>query len=346
MIRPLLALSLSVAALAEGSPAALHRYEAVEPHMGTLVRITVYTPDEKTAQAAFHAAFDRIRSLDAVLSDYRPASELNQITKSAINRPVQVSEDLLAVLRSSQNLAEATEGAFDITQGPVIRLWREARKTGQLPDPAALREAAERGGFRKLHLDAGNQTVTLDTPGMILDLGAIGKGYAASEAIEVLTGLGVRSALVAVSGDLAFSDAPPHERGWRIDLRPGGLPIDGIPDVLQLTHAAVSTAGSSEQHVDIDGHRYSHIINPASGTALVDDVTVTVVAPHGLEADGLDTAVSVLGADRGLALIESTPGAAALVVSRSPAGTTVRQSTRFTALAAEQKGLQALGFGL
>ena len=205
----LLGLSLSLIALAGPARSELDRYEAVEPHMGTLVRITLYAPGEQAAKDAFIAAFDRIRNLDRILSDYRPDSELNQITKAAVGRAVRVSEDLFTVLAVSQQLAEETGGAFDITQGPVVRLWRDARKTARVPDPAGLQDAARRSGFRKLHLDAGHRTVTFDMAGMALDVGAIGKGYAASEAIKVLDGLGVRSALVAVSGDLAFSEAPP-----------------------------------------------------------------------------------------------------------------------------------------
>jgi len=303
--------------------------------MGTLVRITLYAPDEEAARTAFRAAFDRIRALDGLLSDYRPDSELNQITRTA-GRAVPVSEDLFAVLARSQDLSEATGGAFDITQGPVIRLWREARKTGRVPDRASLQDAAARSGFRRLRLDAGRRTVTLDTAGMALDVGAIGKGYAASEAIAVLTGLGVRSALVAVSGDLAFSGAPPGQRGWRIAVHSGDPSIVSVPGVLELTNAAVSTSGSSEQHVDIDGRRYSHIIDPSSGIGLVDDITVTVIARHGLDADGLDTAISVLGAERGLTLIESRPGAAALIIRRTGAGTTVQPSSRFLELAARR----------
>ena len=300
--------------------------------MGTLVRVTVYTPDELTAKAAFRAAFDRIRDLDDVLSDYRPDSELNRITRTAINRDVRVSEDLFTVLRASQDLAEATGGAFDITQAPVIQLWREARRTGRVPGAAALRDAANRAGFRKLHLDARQRTVQFDMDGMALDVGGIGKGYAASEAIEALDARGVRSALVAVSGDLAFSNAPPGERGWRIGVHSGDPAVLNVPGVLELTHAAVSTAGSSQQHVDIGGRRYSHIVDPASGMGLVDDITVTVVAPHGLEADGLDTAASVLGAERGLALIESHPDAAALIIEHTSTGIRVRQSSRFVQL--------------
>jgi thiamine biosynthesis lipoprotein len=331
-MRPLLGLLLSLAALSDPARGRLLRFEAVEPHMGTLVRVTVYTRDEPSATAAFRAAFDRIANLDEILSDYKPDSELSRIARTAVGRPVAVSDDLFTVLRASQELAEATDGAFDITQAPVIRLWREARRTGRAPDPAALQEAANRSGFRRMHLDARQRTVMFDMAGMSLDVGANGKGYAASEAIEVLDGLGVESALVAISGDLAFSKAPPGERGWRIGVHSGDPTILGVPAVLELTNAAVSTAGNSEQHVDIAGRRYSHIIDPSSRMALVGDITVTVVAPNGLEADGLDTAVSVLGATRGLALIESRPPAAALIIEHAT-NTTVRTSSRFLALA-------------
>jgi len=331
-MRLLIGLSLSIAALPGPQATGLQRFEAVEPHMGTLVRLVVYTPGEREAREAFRAAFHRIRVLDETLSDYRPDSELNQITQGAVGKALPVGADLFAVLRASQDLAEATGGAFDITQGPVVRLWREARKTARAPDPEALQEAASRSGFRRVHLDPDRQTVTFDTAGMVLDAGAIGKGYAASEALAVLGRGGVSSALVAVSGDLAFSDAPPGGRGWRIAVHSGNPPDVSLPEVLELTHAAVSTSGSSAQHVDIDGQRYSHIVDPASRAGLVDDLTVTVVARHGIEADGLATAVSVLGVDRGLALIDSRPGAAALIIRRTPAGAMLLPSSRFREL--------------
>lgn len=319
-VRWFVCLSVSLLAIASDASPALRRYEAVEPHMGTLVRVTVYSPTEDSAKTAFRAAFDRIGSLDRILSDYRPDSELSQLTKTAVNRPTRVSDDLFAVLQASQALAQATNGAFDITVGPVTRLWREARRQGHLPGPLALREAASRTGFRHLHLDAARRTAMLDIPDMALDAGAIGKGYAASEALSTLTRLGVRSALVAVSGDLAFSEAPPGHRGWKIGIH---------SETLELTNAAVSTSGSTEQHLDVDGRRYSHIIDPLSPMGVVEDLTVTVIARHGLDADGLDTAVSVLGAARGMALIESRAGAAGVIVQRTAAGTRVLTSSRF-----------------
>jgi thiamine biosynthesis lipoprotein len=301
--------------------------------MGTLVRITLYAQNEAAAAGAFHAAFARIEDLDRILSDYRPDSELNEITRTAVVRPVTVSQDLFTVLRASQDLAAATNGAFDITEGPVIRLWRDARRTGRVPDASALEEAGRHSGYRKLHLDPKHRSVMLDTPGMALDVGANGKGYAASEALEVLRERGIRSALVAVSGDLAFSDAPPGERGWRIAVHSEDPSVVSFPAVLSLTNAAMSTAGSAEQHLDADGRRYSHIVDPATRLGLSNDIRVTVVARHGLDADGLDTAISVLGADRGLALVERRRDAAALIIQRTPTGTTVQPSSRFRELA-------------
>jgi len=324
-------------ALVAASSRPLQRYEAVEPHMGTLVKITLYASDEGLAVKAFRAAFDRIADLDQILSDYKPDSELNGLTVKAVGHPLPISRDLLTVLAASQELAAATDGAFDVTLGPVVRLWRTARATGRMPDAAALKEAAGRTGFRKLHLDLANQTAELDQPDMALDVGAIGKGYAASEALAVLRDRGIRSALVAVSGDLAFSDAPPGQRGWRIDIHNDDPALAGVPRVLELTNAAVSTSGPSEQHLDLDGRRYSHVIDPTSRMGLVDDITVTVIARNGLDADGLDTAVSLIGRDRGLSLIESRPGSAALIVERSGAGTRVTMSSRFRELPGMQR---------
>jgi thiamine biosynthesis lipoprotein len=275
----------------------LQPFEAVEPHMGTLFRIKLYAADEQQARSAFRAAFDRIHDLDAILSDYKPDSELNRISQS----PTRVSEDLFRVLTASQKLAEETGGAFDVTLGPVIRLWREARKLNRLPDTEALREAGSRCGYRKLHLDAASRTAALDQPGMQLDVGGIAKGYAADEALVALKHLGIRSALVAASGDLAFSDPPPGQRGWKIGV--------GSSDrVLELSNAAVSTSGDAAQHLDANGKRYSHIIDPATHMGLTTGITVTIVALRGIDADGISTAVSLLGPERGKKFLEKQSG--------------------------------------
>jgi thiamine biosynthesis lipoprotein len=271
--------------------------------MGTLVRIQLYADSEQRAADAFRAAFARIAQLDEALSDYKPDSELNRLSRAAAGVPVKVSADLFQVLAASQKLAEETGGAFDVTLGPVIRLWRQARKEHRLPDAEALREAGEHCSYQKLHLDPAKRTVSLGRAGMQLDLGGIAKGYAADAALLELSQLGIRQALVAVSGDLAIGDPPPGRRGWKI----------GVQDrIVELSNAAVSTSGDAEQHLDANGTRYSHIIDPSTGMGITSQMAVTIVARRGIDADGLATAASVLGVERGLAFIESRPDAKAL----------------------------------
>ncbi len=280
--------------------------------MGTLMRITLYATDQQTATSAVRAAFDRIHQLDEILSDYKPNSELNTICRTAVGRFVPVGEDLYRVLTVSQQLSKDSEGAFDITLGPVVRLWRTARSERRLPETTALQQAATHCGYRKLHLNVTDHSVMLDESGMQLDVGGIGKGYAADEALAVLTGLGIHSALIAASGDLAFSDAPPGTRGWRIGL--------ASTEVVVLSNAAVSTSGDTEQHLDVNSTRYSHVIDPSTNIGLSNRSRVTVLARHGINADGLSTAVSVLGVDRGLQLVEKYGAAKArILLPRTPA---------------------------
>jgi thiamine biosynthesis lipoprotein len=207
----------------------------------------------------------------------------------------------------------------------VIQLWRQARLDHRQPSLEALREAASRCGYRKLHLDAAAGTVLLDQPGMQLDLGAIAKGYAADAALAVLAKCGIRRALVAASGDLAIGEPPPGQRGWKIGVGRGG-PDDGLEQTLELSNAAVSTSGDAEQHLELGGKRYSHIVDPATSVGLTSAITVTVVARRGIDADSLSTAISVLGAEKGLALLRNHPDAAALIVTGEGAQAKVAES--------------------
>jgi thiamine biosynthesis lipoprotein len=275
--------------------------------MGTLVRIRLYAGDQEQAGAAMRAAFARIAEVDRELSDYLPDSELNRLCRAPAGTPAAVSADLFRVLEASERLARETGGEFDVTLGPVIRLWRQARRDGRVPSAEALAAARAHSGHAKMRLDAAARTVTLAEAGMRLDLGAIGKGYAADAALAVLRERGITRALVAASGDLAFGDPPPGRDGWRIGVDPAR--------VLELRNAAVSTSGAAEQHADIGGKRYSHIVDPASGMGLTAPITVSVIAPRGIDADSLATAVSVLGAERGMALIAQRPHTAAWIVS-------------------------------
>jgi thiamine biosynthesis lipoprotein len=304
---------LLLAAFLGSAQAEQQPFEAVEPHMGTLVRIKLFAKSELQAREAFRAAFARIAQLDAMLSDYKPESELNRLSRAPAGRPVTVSEDLWRVLSASQQLAAQTGGAFDITLGPMIQLWRGARKENRLPDAAALREAAARCGYGKLRLDEPQRTATLAEPGMQLDLGGIAKGYAADAALSTLRGLGIGSALVAISGDIVCGDPPPGKRGWKIAAGVAAEGAAAARPVLELSNAAVSTSGDAEQYLESNGARYSHIVDPATRQGITSRIGVTVVAPRGIQADSLATALSLLDTGRALALVDQQAETAALI---------------------------------
>lgn len=219
-----------------------------------------------------------------------------------------------------------------MTVGPLTHLWRQARQEQRLPTSAAIKSARSRCGYRKMQLDAADHTIEFDEPQMLLDAGGIAKGYAADEALAVLWNVGVHSALVAASGDLAFGDAPPGEPGWKIGVDSFDRADKPFTRVLMLSNAAVSTSGSSEQHLNAGGKTYSHIIDPKTGIGLEDDLTVTTVARRGITADPAATAISVLGCEKGLAYAARQPDLAVFIVVKKDGHATSFESARFQEL--------------
>ncbi len=302
------------------------RYEFVEPHMGTLFRIVLYAPDPASAKVAARTAFDRISALNRIMSDYDPASELMRLCRAPTGTAVPVSAELFDILQRSQLLAEKTHGTFDVTLGPVIRLWRESRRTHALPTAEVLTAAQHASGFAHLHLDSTARTVTLLRPGMLLDLGGIAKGYAADEALSILSQCGFPCAMVAASGDLAFGDAPPGKPGWNVEIMPFGEAA-GAPLTLVLANSAVSTSGDTEQFVEIGGVRYSHIVDPATGLGLTKSIAVTVVARHATLTDGLDNTCSVLDSAAAQRLAETWPESVRVIIHQRNADGSLARTT-------------------
>jgi FAD:protein FMN transferase len=308
---------------------ALSRFEFEETHMASPFKIVLYSTDAEFARRASRAAYDRIATRDAALSNYNPYSELSRLSQTAVGRPVPVSHDLFDVLERSKRIFERSNGAFDVTISPVGRLWRRARRDRKLPDPARLAEARQLVGCDKMILDPVARTVKFKMSGMKLDVGGIAKGYASQAALDVLKTAGIQRALVAGAGDIVVGDPPPDARGWSIAVAPVVPDKTGPPLVLLLANAAVSTSGDAERFVIIDGHRYSHIINPATGMAVEDRASVTVVARDGATADALETTVYILGPERGLKLVDDTAGAAAIFVRMTAGGVKTFESSRF-----------------
>lgn len=272
--------------------------------MGTTIRIVLFASDEQAAIDAAEAAFTRMAEIDQTLSDYKEDSELSRLSDAPAGTAVRVSEDLWRVLSYAQGLSARTDGAFDITIGPLVQLWRLTRERGMKPLKVDLDFARSRVGWRSIQLDEQARTATLTGDHMQLDAGGIGKGDAGDQAAIVLRERGINSFLIDLGGDLVLGDAPPvaNRDGWNIRITP--------EETQQLANCAVATSGDAYQYTEIDGVRYSHIVNPRTGLGLTHQLTVTVIAPTGIQADALASAVSVLGRTQGQILIDSIPGVA------------------------------------
>ena len=322
-----LLMCVSCRTAAAGPP--LERFSFNSPHMGTLFTITLYATNETFAESAANAAFRRIAALDEIMSDYRADSELMQLCDQPFGKPVPVSKDLFDVLARSQEISKLTDGAFDVTIGPCVRLWRFSRKRKTLPTPQELAAARAAVGWQKLKLDARARTATLLAPNMRLDLGGIGKGYAADQALKELKGRGIDRALVAASGDIAIGNPPPDEPGWKVGISGIDVKTNDTAHALLLHNCGISTSGDTEQFVEINGIRYSHIVDPATCLGLTNRIQDTIVAPNATTTDGLDTALSVMDVQRGLKLVDSMPGTATLFLKKDKGQTYTFPSRQF-----------------
>jgi thiamine biosynthesis lipoprotein len=315
---------------AAAEPEALQKFVFEKAEMGMPFRISLYAPDEATARAGAEAAFARVAELNAILSDYDSDSELSKLSRtSGQGKAVPVSDLLWKVLTRAQEFAVRSEGAFDVTVGPLVNVWRRARHKQELPAPPLLAEMKARVGYKNLRLDPVRQTAELLVPEMRLDLGALAKVFAVDEALAVLRQRGLTRALVAGSGDMSAGEAPPGQPGWRIELAPLDAPGAPRPPVIWLRQRSLATSGDAYQRIEIDGKRYSHIVDPRTGLGLTDHSLVTVIADDGMTANGLSTSASVLGPVQGLKLVEETPKAAAFITRQPEGKVEVFASTRW-----------------
>jgi thiamine biosynthesis lipoprotein len=296
--------------------------------MGTVFSISLYATNKTVAERAARAAFARVNELDEIMSDYRADSELMQLCAKPAGQPVPVSSDLFAILQRSLDNSKITDGAFDVTIGPFTHLWRFSRRKKTLPSAAELDSARAAFGWQKLQLDPKHRTVTLLAPNMRLDLGGMAKGYAADEALKVLQSNGIARALVAGSGDIALGDPPPGEAGWNVGITPIDSHSNASVQTVLLHNAGVSTAGDTEQSIEIDGRRYSHILDPRTGLGLTNRIQVTIIARNAATSDGLDTGLCVLGPKRALDLVDSQPHVAAIILTKEDGTNQIWKSRR------------------
>lgn len=308
-------LTLSLALLV-ASPAFAATVKVKRPAMGSRFEITAVHRNESEARAAVEAAYDEIERIEAMISSWRETSETSEINRKAGVASVEVSPDLFNLIRRSIRVSRLTGGAFDITFDTVGRLWDFKTRSASPPSKSAINEALGSIGYQQIVLDEARHTVFLSKPGARIGFGAIGKGHAANRAVFVLKELGVSGGVVNAGGDLVIFGRQEDGSPWRIGI---ANPVDheAVFAYIETTEQAVVTSGDYENYIEIDGKRYSHILDPRTGWPVDELRSVTIVCPDGELADALATGVSVLGVEEGLALINRLRGIEAMLVDRN-----------------------------
>jgi thiamine biosynthesis lipoprotein ApbE len=274
------------------SPAPVQRSR---PLLGTFITITAFCSDESATQTTITAAFEEIERVDLLLSIHKTNSETALLNSAAASQPQKISPELHFVLTNALSIARRTDGAFDPTIAPLAQLWGFIWKEYRFPTAEELQRVLPLVDFRKV-LVSTNGTVSFQSPDMSLDFGGIGKGYAVDRAIHVLQEHRITNAMVKAGGDLRVIGAPPGKNGWEVQIEDPAR--QGKRATILLREGALSTSGNYENFFEIDGKRYSHIIDPRTGLPVQGVVSCTVIAPTCLESDAYATAFFVLGIDR------------------------------------------------
>jgi thiamine biosynthesis lipoprotein len=276
------------------SAAQQNRYAYSMQKMGSPFNIVLYADTKQMADSVAQESFKLVDSINLVCSDYDSSSELFKLRYAAVGKSIKVSPILMELFCTAHKAYKDADGSFDITVGPLSRLWRSARKSQQFPTNAAINEARNRVGFNKLQIDSNAQTITFLQSKMQLDMGAIAKGYAADKVLALLQSHGITTALVDAGGDMVAFGIPPQKKGWTIGINVPGQQEKLLERKLVLSNKAVATSGDAFQFMVHEGKRYGHIIDPRTGYGVTFQRNVTVVAPTATTADWLATACSIL----------------------------------------------------
>jgi thiamine biosynthesis lipoprotein len=273
------------AARAETKPALL-RLETNVDAMGSTFTVIVYGEDENQMRSASEEAAEEARRLDHLLSNYQASSEWSEINREAASRPVKISPEDFDLIDACLRYSRESEGAFDITVGPLMKVWGFYKGSGHLPHRAEIMGALDRVGYRHILLDHAAQTIRFDRPGVELDPGGIGKGYAVDRMVEVLKENGVHTALVGGSASSIYAlGAPPSDpRGWKISIKDPKDRNKTVQDIY-LKNESMSTSGNYEKFFYAEGQMWSHIMDPRTGFPAQGVLSVSVVAPRTIDSE-------------------------------------------------------------
>lgn len=285
----------------------------VRKKMGSRFEITVVAPDAQQAQVAIDSAYAEIDRLEAMISSWDPASETSQINRQAGEGMVSVSKDLFFLIVRAGKLHQLSGGVFDITYTPLGTLWNVRQTPARIPSHTEVEQTLAVVGFDQVQLDPAIRAVQLNKPGMALNFGGIGKGFAANRAVALLKSLGIKGGVVNAGGDLLLFGEQENGQPWPVSIADPRLRHTAMARI-GLSDYAIVTSGDYEQFFTIDGERYSHIIDPRTGYPAKGCQSVTILCPDAELADALATTVFILGPTDGLALINRLKHVEGLIV--------------------------------
>ena len=254
------------------------------------MRLVFYAEDKERADGLAKNCFQRVKNLDAIMSDYSSASEVSELCAKPIGKAHKVSDDLFSVIAQAQSISTKSNGAFDITLGKHTQGWRDRTMLGDSSDETA--------SYRDLILNHDKKTITLQKP-LKIDLGGVGKGYIGDQLMLVLKGAGITKAAVIIGGETVLGDAPPEKKGWHIGIED---PEHKMIGKIVLENISLSTSGDSYQFFEADGKRQSHLIDPSSKQSKINRLNVTTLAPTATESDAWATALRVLPTEEAITI--------------------------------------------
>ncbi|MBN3038907.1 MAG: FAD:protein FMN transferase [Candidatus Omnitrophica bacterium] len=286
--------------------------------MGTIVEITVADKEKprRIVNETISKAFAEMTRVEELLSKFNPDSDISKINAWAQKYPVKVNPETIYLLGQAKRFSQLTDGAFDITVEPLLELWGYcARDKGRIPPKKQIEETLNITGYKKIAISQEDNTVLLPHQDMSIALGGIAKGYAVDKAIEILKGEGIKNALVNAGGDIYALGKRSKTRKWRVAVQ-HPRKADAILTVLEVEDEAIATSGDYQRFFEVNGNRYSHIIDPKTGYPCENvPASVTILAKDCLSADTLATSIFVLGPQKGLNLVEELNNTEALIVS-------------------------------
>lgn len=282
--------------------------------MGARFDITIVARDSLTAEQYIDTCIAEVARIEFLISDWKPASQVSAVNRNAGIAPVKVDREVLELAERAIRISEMTNGAFDISFAAMEKIWRYDGSLTAMPDSATVRKAVSKVGYKQILIDKEQSTIFLQLPGMKIGFGALGEGYAADRCRDMMLARGIKAGIVNGSGDMSTWGRQPNGRRWTIGITD---PFDrsSLYAVVPLRTSAVVTSGSYEKYFELDGKRYSHIINPATGYPATGLTSVTVFGPSAELANAFSTSIMVMGKEAGFRLLQQHPGYTAIMVS-------------------------------